>query len=111
MERGRIERPLVLHIPPMNPILDAVESKSGTNNFKVTLPDGTIIYHAIYDNGSNKVFIIHVQEVLNFCKRKGFFKAYNKSKAHYVDFTTRLDMAKDKLNDAKNETFIPPKTV
>ena len=75
MERGKIERPLVPYIPPVDPILDAVESKSGTKNVKVSLPDGTIMYHAVYNSSLNKAFMIHVQEVMNFCKRKGFYKS------------------------------------
>ena len=58
--------------------MDTVESESGTMNFKVNLPDGTIVYHAVYDNGSNKAFVIHVKEVLSFCKRKNYYKYYKK---------------------------------
>ena len=70
----KIKRPPVPYIPPVNPILDAVEVKLGTKNFKVSLPDGTIVYHAVYDNGSNESFVIHVKEVLSFCKRKNYYK-------------------------------------
>jgi len=63
VERGRIKRPPVPYIPLVDPIQDAVESKSSTTNFKITLPDDTIVYHAIYEHGSNEAFIIHVQEV------------------------------------------------
>ena len=72
VERGKMKRPPVPYIPPVDPILDAVESKSGTKNYKVSLLDGTIVYHAVYNNSSNKAFMIHVQEVMNFCKHKGF---------------------------------------
>ena len=85
MERGRIKRPLIPYIPPVVPIKDAVEGRMSTKNFKVTLHDGTTVYHAVYDNGSNGAFIIHVQEVLNFCKNKNFFNAYKKSKLHLQD--------------------------
>ena len=71
--------------------------------FKVTLHDGTTAYHAVYDGGSNKVFIIHVQEVLNFCKNKGFFKSYEKARLHLLDCITRSNNAKAKLTDAKDE--------
>ena len=101
MERGRIKRPPVMYIPPMDPIQDTVESKSNTKIFKITLNDGTIVYHAVYKNGSNKAFIIHVQEVLNFCKNKGLFKAHKKYKAHLQDCTSRSAMAKDKLTEAQ----------
>ena len=103
MERGRIKRPPVPYIPPVDPIQDAVESKLSTTNFKITLPDETIVYHAVYRNGSNKAFIIHVQEVLNLCKKNFFFKAFEKSKAHLQECNTRSDMAKDKLQEAKND--------
>ena len=55
------------------------------------------------DGGLNKVFIIHVQEVLNFCKNEGFFKAYEKSRLHLLDCITRSTNAKDELTDAMDE--------
>ena len=59
--------------------MDTIESKLGTKNFKVTLPDGTIVYHAVHNNGSNETFIIHVKEVLSFCKRKTYYKFCKKA--------------------------------
>ena len=76
VEREKIKQPPVPYIPPVDPIMDAIESKSETKNFKVTLLDGTIIYHAVHDNGSNETFIIHVKEVLSFCKRKNYYRFY-----------------------------------
>ena len=69
VERGKIKRPPVPYIPLVDPIMDAVGSKSRTKNFKVTLLDEAIVYHAVHDNGSNETFIIHVKEVLSFCNR------------------------------------------
>ena len=103
VERGRIKRPPVPYIPPADPIQDAVEGKATTKKFKVTLHDGTTAYHAVYDSGSYKAFVIHVQEVLNFCKNKGLFKAYKKSKLHLLDCITRSNGAKDKLTEAKED--------
>ena len=79
VERGKIKRPPVSYIPPVDTILDTVESKPGTKNFKVSLPDGTIVYHAVYGNGLNEAFVIHVKEVLSFCKRKNYDKFYKKA--------------------------------
>ena len=70
MERGEIKRPPVPYIPPVDPILEIVEIKLDTKNFKVSLPDETIVYHAVYNNGSNEAFVIHVKEVLSFCEPK-----------------------------------------
>ena len=54
----------------------------GTKNVKVSLLYGTIVYHAIYNNGLKKAFMIHVKEVMRFCKRKDFFKSYKKAKTN-----------------------------
>ena len=62
VERMRINIPLLPYIPPVDPILDAVKSKLRTKNFKVTLPDGTIVYYAVFNNDLNEAFMIHVQE-------------------------------------------------
>ena len=51
----------------------------------------------------NEALIIHVQEVLNFCKNKGFYKAYQKSKLSLLDYITRSNGAKDKLTEAKED--------
>ena len=69
-ERGRIRRPPIPYIPLEDPIQESVEINPGTKWFKVTLPDGTTVYHKVYDGGANKVFIIHVKEVLSLIKRK-----------------------------------------
>ena len=55
----------------------------------------------MYNNGSNKAFVIHVQEVLNFCNNKGFIKSFKKCKLNRVACTTRWGMAKVKPDDAK----------
>ena len=100
MEGGKIKRPTVSYISPVDPILDAVKSKLGTKIFKVSLLDGTIVYHAVYDSGSNEAFMIHVQEVMNFCKLKGFCKSYKKAKTNLVDCTTRFNNSQKTLINA-----------
>ena len=70
VERIKIKRPPVPYIPVPDPIRDTVKDSAGTKSFKVSLPDGSIVYHAVFDNGLNEAFVIHVQ---NFCKFKGFY--------------------------------------
>ena len=75
VEKRKIKRPPVPYIPVPDLIGDAVKDSAGTKSFKVSLSDGTIVYHAVFDNGSNEVFVIHVQKIMSFCKRKGFMMA------------------------------------
>ena len=80
--------------------MDAVEVKSGTKIFKVTLPDGTIVYHAVYNNGSKKAFVIHVKEILSLCKRKNYCKYYNKAQKAKEDCSLQFTVAQKKYGDA-----------
>ena len=73
VERGKIRIPPIPYIPPEDPIQESVEMKSGSKSFKVTLPDGMIVFHKVYDNGLNEAFIIHVKEVLSLIKRKNYY--------------------------------------
>ena len=100
MEKGKTKWPPVPYIPPVDPILDAVKSKSGTKKSKVSLPDETIVYHAIYGNGSKKSFMIHVNKVIRFCKRMDFYKSYKKAKTNFEDCTSRFMAAQQKLDKA-----------
>ena len=70
VERGKVRRPPIPYIPTEDPVQETVEKISGTKNFKVTLPDGTVVYHKIYNVGNNEAFIIHVKEVIKLAKRK-----------------------------------------
>ena len=54
VKRGQIKRPPVPYIPVRDLVADAVKDSAGTTSFKVSLPDGTIVYHAVFDNGSNE---------------------------------------------------------
>ena len=54
IKRGKSKRPLVpYYFTLADLILDSVVNKPGTIYYKVRLPDGTMVYHAGYDNGSN----------------------------------------------------------
>ena len=76
MERGKIRRPPIPYIPPEDPIQESVEKKLGSKRFKVTLPDGTIVYHKVYDSDSNESFVIHLKEVLSLVKWNSYYDYY-----------------------------------
>ena len=70
VERGNLKQPPIPYIPMEDPVSDIVKKNSGKKDYTVKLPDGTEISHFLFDTGSNKAFMIHVQEVLSFCDRK-----------------------------------------
>ena len=100
VEGGKIKRPPVPYIYMVDPILDTVESKSCMKTFKVSLPDGTIVYHAVYNNGSNKVFVIHVKEIPRFCDWKNYNKFYAKALKTKEDCSLQFSGAQKKSNEA-----------
>jgi hypothetical protein len=65
------------------------------------------VYHKVFVNGLNAAFVIHVQEALNFCKRKGYYIAYKNSKAQLVECFPRMTAAQKKLDDSKADPTTP----
>jgi hypothetical protein len=57
VERGKIKRPPIPYISPEDLLAITVERQLGSKSFKVTLPDGTIVYHKVYGNGSKKLLL------------------------------------------------------
>ena len=80
VERGNLKRPPIPNIPAEDQVSDTVKKNSGKKDYNIKLPDGTKISHSLFDTGSNKAFMIHVQEVLSFCDRKLFFILYAETK-------------------------------
>ena len=63
----------------------------------MNLLDGTKISHSLFNIRSNKAFIIHLQEALNFCNQKGYFKNYQEAEGDLLEkVEIKSDMAKDK---------------
>jgi hypothetical protein len=100
VERGKIRRPPIPYVPPEDPIQESVEKISGTKSFKVTLPDETVVYHKVYDGGSNETFVVHVKEVLNLIKRKNYNYFYEGAKLAKNDCLQRFHKATKKSDDS-----------
>ena len=62
------------------------------------MQDGTEISHSLSDTGSNKAFMIHVQEVLSFCDRKQFFALFAESEWALETAKTNVEEAQAKLD-------------
>ena len=67
------------------------------------MPDGTIVYHVVYNNGLNKAFVIHVKEVLVFCKRKNYYKFYEKADKSKEDCSLQYQAAQKKSDNSIND--------
>ncbi len=100
VERGKVRRPPIPYIPLEDPIQEIVEKISGTKNFKVTLPDGTVVYHKVYDDGNNEAFIIHVKDVIKLAKRKNYFDYYETAVFKKGQCVTQCNKAQKKSDNA-----------
>jgi hypothetical protein len=67
------------------------------------------VYHAVYNNFSNEAIMIHVQEVINFSKLKGFYTAYKKAKIDFMDSISKTATALKKIKYAQSDLQPPRK--
>ena len=100
VERGKVRKPSIAYIPTEYPIQESVDAKSWSKKFKVTLPDGTIVYHKVYDIGENEAFVIHLKEVLSLIKRKKYYDYYEAAVMAKEDCMIRFTAAKKKSNNS-----------
>ena len=66
-------RPPISYIPVIDEVQDAL-AKDKKKPLSIRLEDKTSFSATIWDNGTPEAFLIHVQEALNACTRKGHFK-------------------------------------
>ena len=59
-----------------------------------------MVYHKVYDGGSNETFVVHVKEVLNLIKRKGYNDFYEGAKLTKDDCLLRHRRAMKRSDDA-----------
>jgi hypothetical protein len=100
MERGKIRRPPIPYIPTEDPIQESVEGKFGSKKFKVTFPDGTIVYQEVYNTRENTAFIIHVKEVLSLIKQKKYYDYYEAAEMQKEDCQKLFTAVQKKSNDS-----------
>jgi hypothetical protein len=67
------------------------------------LPDGTIVYHKVFDGGNNEAFVIHVKEVIKLAERKNYFDFYEGAVFRKGQSMTQFNKAQKKFNDAIND--------
>ncbi len=84
------KRPPIPYAPEVDEVQDAVNKKGKEGTCMIKLPDKTQFTVNIWDTCTPEAFLIHVQTVVNACKRKGLLSAFD-------DATNDVDALSEKL--------------
>ena len=76
VERGSTKQPPIPYIPVEDDVASAVVKASGALEYKLELPGGTKVQHALWESGSVQAFLKHVMSAMGYITRKGYFKEY-----------------------------------
>ena len=74
VERGHNRWPPIPYIPVEDDMAVTVIKASGASEYKLELPGGTKVSHALWESGNNKAFLKHVMSAMSYNTRKGYFK-------------------------------------
>ena len=80
VERGYTKRPPIPYMPFEDVIGELVKKASGASEYKLDLPGGTKVFHALWESGGVEVFLTHVMSNVSYVKRKGYVGEYEESK-------------------------------
>ena len=64
VERGYTRRPLIPYIPIQDEVLEPVTKTSGALEYKLELPGGTEVQHALWESGNSEAFLKHVMSAM-----------------------------------------------
>lgn len=75
VERGsRNRRPPIPYIPVVDLVQESILTKDSALKFK--LPNKTEFSVSVWHSGTPEAFLVHVQQALSACRRKGFFATF-----------------------------------
>ena len=57
-------------------VAELVTKASGASEYKLELPGGTKVQHALWESRSVEAFLKHVISAMSYVTRKGYFKEY-----------------------------------
>ena len=77
VERGHTREPPILYIPVADDVAEAVTKSSGASEYKLELPSGIKISHALWENGNAEAFLKHVMAAMSYVHKKGYIKEYD----------------------------------
>ena len=72
-----------MYIPIEDKVAKLVTKASGASKYKLELPGGTKVSHALWESGSVKAFLKHVMSAMSYVTRKGYFKEYEEAKREH----------------------------
>ena len=64
VERGYTRRPPISYIPIQDEVSESVTKASGASEYKLELPGGTKVQHALWESGNNEAFLKHVMSAM-----------------------------------------------
>ena len=64
VERGYTKRPPIPYIPVEDEIGELVKKASGASEYRLDLPGGTKVYHALWESGGVEAFLKHVMSAV-----------------------------------------------
>jgi hypothetical protein len=80
VERGNTRVPPIPYIPVADDVAEAVTKSSGASEYKLELPSGIKITHALWENKNAEAFLKHVMAATSYVAKKGYIKEYEASK-------------------------------
>ena len=67
----------------------------GASEYKLELPGGTKVQHALWESGSVEAFLKHVMSAMSYVTRQGYFKEYAAAEREAGQAVFNAKVAKD----------------
>ncbi len=71
VERGHTREPPIPYIPVADKVAEAVTKTSGALGYKLDLPCGIKVTHALWENRNAEAFLKHVMAAMSYFAKKG----------------------------------------
>ena len=80
VERGHTREPPIPYIPVADDVAEAVTKASRASGYKLELPSGIKVPHALWESGNAEAFLKHVMAAMSYVAKKGYIKEYEAAK-------------------------------
>ncbi len=77
VERGHTRELPIPYIPVADEVAEAVTKTSGASGYKLDLPSGIKVTHALWESGNAEAFLKHVMAAMSYVTKKGCIKEYD----------------------------------